>query len=1766
MFGGTGDSGSAPKHKQGSIFGSMSTQSAPQEFSSSRGGGNPRGGFNPRRGRGQRPRQDRSQSSPHMGGMESRNPRDTNSKKKKKNPTDQPKPPSSEGSIFGVQSAMHTPQVSQQIGSRPSARGGFNPRAGSGFGSAQNEAPKQHRPSQYESSSSRGSTRGQHRGSRGTQDFTRGNPRGDFRGDFRGRPRGQSLRGRKRGESQNSEGNQGAPFGMFTGGGYNPRSSNPSLEMVDDQKFQTWNKDQSSSKGDKQKLFDKLQRSTARDFSSSSRSDNSRGGRHSAPKYERGPKSSKMDSQEYYERQMQNPAIQARKKIPCTYFQKGQCRRGDSCHFSHEIAQQPEGGHKTWTKPTQKKKAVSETMSVESSRAKSVEMSLEENKYSNEEEEEKEDEISEDENFPQRKAPSPPKDNPNKGKDLRSMLNKIRQNPPPAPIQSESSEGESEEAYNSDTFGNIRSIKFKSQKSDPKKGALKPTDIANIKEDALSEIDSVGEKAEQDDIEQTSNIQNSKLKLVKKINSDSYSKIIKIIAKSQADIRSGKLPELATEKAQLMRMCELSEIQKRERCRELYTFELDPDDNDLSVVSKECPPKANIEWCIKNYKRSAADIKLDDPLTIRPIPLQVLILDYMLDEIVDSDKMEKTKFYQKKTIHFDEINRFFFDRTRAMRQELTLIGDNTCKGHIQLLEKIARFHCLASNEAIGGEDFSIKQNNEQFTSSLTMLRESYNTVNDILDDPKSSGVSSSEVYRSPFEGEMRAYMILTQMNDTLEVLETLKSLKPDVAQAKEVKYATKIFHAYNNRDVEKYFKLFRNAPYLIACCCVHTIDDMRKRALRILLKGIKDVVEDPDTKKKALKFKLPLELVTEVLCMGNKNEAKEFLETTGYTTYQEPNSKEVDVLYSSPNGKVWKPVRNDKYIESKKVDGQKLHSRGDIIRGVSCRIDNNIPTLKITSRSTSITQKPLTAPVQSLDEKRKIASEARAKGREVLELELKAQMKKKAEQDRIQKEKQQQQQKEIQLKQQKVLEAERKKKLEEERKRKAEEELRLKVLKEKQRKEAERRRKEELERKRIELIKKRQEVTKKNIDKRNREIMLMFFEKFKQYHKKSQQIKHYVKSMFTPYYCRPVTPRRFCFDLLNRPKPSQKLELIDTSDEKFTAGLEKIILPKISGKVPPKGLSTIHYRISLFLSNPELESDSRDNKIFSNWLITSLSDSKKTLKTLLKKVEEGIYTEEVLLFCKNLLLKDKKRKHHTVSYTLNAQYEEKPDLRLSSRTKNQFYLNRTHGTNVIVFVVNSQSSFDCLKILVQSTLEYSYKSLVVYNLSELSHIESSGIQEYLDTKASNTKFIMKICRDIVLSKEEARLAQTVGDRLSYWSRNTICTILKGAKESNLPDYSRVSYSTGIHKVFKENLMLELVSKTMCNEDFSLVDTLIEYGDLEEDKTKEWEELEKYIKCRDLKSFDAKISILQEIIKLTLEDLKAGISNCCVMDPKYFGNFATKIEASFENIPKLLEFLNTSKKDYDLDFFGCPPKGYTETSYNYCKMSKYFEEYLCGLTQKINPDLLDYQVKKMVYDVVGLIVRNYKYPDKKIPGINSKLAFYTLVKIVEKSMALSKYEIIYRRSSDDELPELVKRFDVAEVLHRMRNYGGEDLTPKVYIENLNWKYQLAFSDLRRNPVDKSELNKELKKGEIKKRELKRKAKMEDISPIIKLNATKKYKEEETKTEQKPVSEFKRPRIEKEYDTEELDAIDSYSSDESHTLTDGLDDVIMDKNYL
>eukprot|EP01022_Parablepharisma_sp_SALTPOND_P020135 TRINITY_DN357_c0_g1_i1.p1 TRINITY_DN357_c0_g1~~TRINITY_DN357_c0_g1_i1.p1 ORF type:complete len:1760 (+),score=117.76 TRINITY_DN357_c0_g1_i1:6764-12043(+) len=288
-----------------------------------------------------------------------------------------------------------------------------------------------------------------------------------------------------------------------------------------------------------------------------------------------------------------------------------------------------------------------------------------------------------------------------------------------------------------------------------------------------------------------------------------------------------------------MSMCPPSEIKEREERHGLSIFEVDPAAYSPQMSqTKGYIKKAKPEWAVKQFVRSAADRKMDDERMIRPPRVLVDTLNYMLDNLLDADKHNKKGYVVPPNGHWlIEIYTFVSDRTRAIRQDFNLQKTDLTRSYIDSFEKIARFHLMCSNHCIGLEGFDAVQNSEQFTSTLTSLREAYTAVREKIKRRcvKGKQINSEEVYQSPHEAEFYAYSILWQTHQTFQLNQFLAQLPKELVSTPEIALALKTVGAYNTGNYTRVVSLVKEMPYLFSCASLNLLNEARKNLIMNLV-------------------------------------------------------------------------------------------------------------------------------------------------------------------------------------------------------------------------------------------------------------------------------------------------------------------------------------------------------------------------------------------------------------------------------------------------------------------------------------------------------------------------------------------------------------------------------------------------------------------------------------------------------------------------------------------------------------------------------------------------------------------------------------------------------------------------------------------------------------------------------------------------------------------------------------------------------------------
>ncbi|GJJ72462.1 nuclear mRNA export protein SAC3 [Entomortierella parvispora] len=230
---------------------------------------------------------------------------------------------------------------------------------------------------------------------------------------------------------------------------------------------------------------------------------------------------------------------------------------------------------------------------------------------------------------------------------------------------------------------------------------------------------------------------------------------------------------------------------------------------------------------VKMYHRPAAGADQPLPSDVRPPPVLLLTLDYLIREIVAEDGLS-------------ESHAFVRDRTRSIRQDFTLQNSRGIEA-VQAHEIIARFHILCVHQLCESKNFSAQQEMEQLRKVLTSLQEFY-------DDLRLEGVPC------PNEAEFRAYHILSHLHDP-DMIRQAQLLPPHIFNDPYIQVAAEI-HALTRRNNDirrrgkvqseaspnffsRFFKMIAGpaTTYLMACLLETNFVDIRKGALKALNKA-----------------------------------------------------------------------------------------------------------------------------------------------------------------------------------------------------------------------------------------------------------------------------------------------------------------------------------------------------------------------------------------------------------------------------------------------------------------------------------------------------------------------------------------------------------------------------------------------------------------------------------------------------------------------------------------------------------------------------------------------------------------------------------------------------------------------------------------------------------------------------------------------------------------------------------------------------------------
>jgi hypothetical protein len=329
------------------------------------------------------------------------------------------------------------------------------------------------------------------------------------------------------------------------------------------------------------------------------------------------------------------------------------------------------------------------------------------------------------------------------------------------------------------------------------------------------------------------------------------------------------------------------------------------------------------------FKRSAADIKMDNPDELRPPHILLETINYLLDEIVDIDRKQfnSNKYfkYNDEQYTFKHIYLFIEDRFRAIRQDFIILGLKGTKECIESHEKIARFLILALNECLDFPEFTGHQGLynilvEQLNATLTSLRESYEYVY------ANQGGSETNLYLSSNVAEFYNYSILLAIQDKYDLISMLNKLPEQIKMSQIILNCTKYVRAILGREFT-YFNMIKKADYLTACLMSLYLPQLRCTILESLCNS--RVKGNKDTGYKTSYLKL-----CEMLLFEDVEECYRFLLWYGVDVRDELMDINADSLFELEQVKAPADLTtlfrktNKRFIESK----HKSMNRKDIVK------------------------------------------------------------------------------------------------------------------------------------------------------------------------------------------------------------------------------------------------------------------------------------------------------------------------------------------------------------------------------------------------------------------------------------------------------------------------------------------------------------------------------------------------------------------------------------------------------------------------------------------------------------------------------------------------------------------------------------------------------------------------------------------------------------------------------------------------------------------
>ncbi|XP_064620928.1 SAC3 domain-containing protein 1-like [Lineus longissimus] len=331
-------------------------------------------------------------------------------------------------------------------------------------------------------------------------------------------------------------------------------------------------------------------------------------------------------------------------------------------------------------------------------------------------------------------------------------------------------------------------------------------------------------------------------------------------------------------------MCPEKEFSLREREGLLHPFEVQ------KTSHRTKRPPGDRGKTVKSYSRPAAGKRGPHPGDLRPAPVLVKTVNYLIDNISSKDDGGWTMVYE-----------YVFDRLRAVRQD-AVIQRIHGSPLVEILEKVIRFHIFSSYRlAMEPQlNFDTKINDTHVQESLKRLLRVYEVEEDCNCQNRK---------------EFESIYILYNLGNT-EALHHYLTLSKTMRNNEQLKLAFAINQAYLLSNYVRFFRLVKNLNIMGMLAVHRHFAQIEWGALKIMASGFHS---------KNLRY--PISNLSNILQYGNDDHLINTCKQSGFDV----TDQGVQFMKTSFNQASKVPIRHCSFID----EILESYSVVDILHGIT---------------------------------------------------------------------------------------------------------------------------------------------------------------------------------------------------------------------------------------------------------------------------------------------------------------------------------------------------------------------------------------------------------------------------------------------------------------------------------------------------------------------------------------------------------------------------------------------------------------------------------------------------------------------------------------------------------------------------------------------------------------------------------------------------------------------------------------------------------------